>query len=66
MKFKFLLMLALVLILSVFASSKGYSGCENPSVICNIKCTESVTHADKTASDIDILELSPVNQLFLL
>ena len=65
MKMKFLFMLALTLILSVYAS-KGYSGCENPAMVCNNKCVESVTQIEKTASDTDILELSPVNQLFLL
>ncbi|MBS1916760.1 MAG: hypothetical protein JST87_10825 [Bacteroidetes bacterium] len=59
-------MFTLVLIMSVFASSKGYSGCENPHVACNNKSIKTVTHTDAFASDDDILKLSPIHTMLLL
>jgi len=59
-------MFTLVLIMSVFVSSKGYSGCENPGVACNNKSIKTVTHAKEVASEEDILLLSPINTMLLL
>lgn len=66
MKLKFLFMLMLTMVLSFFASSKGFSGCEKPEIACNNKCTGDVIQYDKMATDADMLQLSPINTIMLL
>jgi hypothetical protein len=66
MKRKFLLLFTLVLMLSVFVSSKGYSGCENPGVACNKKTVKSVSHNKVAEHEEDLLALSPIRTILLL